>query len=113
MDMSGQTVQHSISFRAQDVFYVMQSLLLARSCALIGVDGIGKTDFLRHLLSAPVRDHYLAERSSQMAFLLIDSHALAHPSALAYYRRMMAGLEQIMLQYGLTPATAHHLSHID
>ncbi|HTK11305.1 MAG TPA: winged helix-turn-helix domain-containing protein [Ktedonobacteraceae bacterium] len=91
----------------------MHSLLSARSCAVIGADGIGKTDFLRHLLSEPVRDHYLAERSPQMAFLLIDSHALAQPSALAYYRRMTAGLEQILLQYGLTPATAPHLSRVD
>ena len=113
MAMSGQTVQRSISFRAQDVFYVMQSLLLARSCALIGVDGIGKTGFLRHLLSSPVRDHYLAQRSPHMAFLLVDSHALAQPSAFAYYRRMTTCLEQMLTQYGLKPDTTDELARVD
>jgi Transcriptional regulatory protein, C terminal len=111
--MSGHIVQRPVSFRAQDVAYVMQSLLSARSCALIGVDGIGKSSFLRHLLSAQVRDHYLAEHSAQHTFLLIDAHALAQPSALAYYRRMTALLEQVLLQHNVPLPEASQLSRID
>jgi hypothetical protein len=48
-----------------------------------------------------------------MIFFLIDSHALAQPSALAYYRRMAAVIDQVLIQYGLERADASQLARID
>jgi DNA-binding winged helix-turn-helix (wHTH) protein len=81
-----------LNFREEDIRYVMQSLLAGKSCALIGVDGTGKSSLIRHLISKPVREHYLGDRD-HFQFFLIDSHELPTPSALAYYRRMVSLLD--------------------
>ncbi len=93
--------ERPLDFRAQDVTRVMQSLLAGRSCALIGVDGVGKTSLMRHLVMQAVREQYLADYASHFIFLSLDSHELSEPSALAYYRQMAFLLESVLIQHGI------------
>jgi DNA-binding winged helix-turn-helix (wHTH) protein len=88
-----------LHFREEDIKYVMQSLLAGKSCALIGVDGTGKSSLIRHLISKAVREHYLGDKD-HFQFFLIDSHELPAPSALAYYRRMVSLLDGVASKNG-------------
>ncbi|MBV9229612.1 MAG: winged helix-turn-helix domain-containing protein [Chloroflexi bacterium] len=91
---------HLLEFREEDVRYAMQSLLIGKSCALIGVGGIGKTSLLRQLVSTPVRQHYLNGDHHHFIFLPIDAHEVAKPSSLAYYRLMASLLEPVLERNG-------------
>lgn len=96
--MPGNNTERSLELRTDDVQYVMESLLTGRSCAFIGVAGIGKTSLLRYLEAPPVRQRYLGERCNDFIVLPLDAHEFAQPSSLAYYRRMIVLLNPILLQ---------------
>jgi DNA-binding winged helix-turn-helix (wHTH) protein len=90
--------EYTLTFREDDVRYIMQSLRDRKSCILVGVDGVGKSSLVRHLLTASVREYYLNEEKENILILALDAHELAKPSALAYYRRMASLLESIILK---------------
>jgi|GEM_PF-2097001 len=100
----------ALEWRADDISYVAQQLLIGRSCALIGVGGIGKSRFLKHLALPVTREHYLKEHWQHFHFLSLDSHEVTHPSALAYYRRMALLLEPILQQSQPTLSVGNGLS---
>lgn len=108
--MVGSNGIRSTIFREDDVRYVMQSLRTRKSCVLVGVDGIGKSSLMRHLVSMPVRSRYLGEHADRFIFLLLNSHELAKPSALAYYRRMASLLEPLVVQQNIVLAPENVLA---
>jgi hypothetical protein len=57
---------------------------------------------MRHIVSPAVRAHFLGEHQDDVLFLPIDAHELAQPTALAYFRRMIALLEPVLQRHQLT-----------
>ncbi len=87
--------------RADDIRSIMRTVQAGKSCILVGVDGIGKTTLMRELLSATVREQYLAPEHERFIFLPLDANELSRPSALAYYRQMALLLEPVLTRYHL------------
>lgn len=92
--------QRSLGFRLADADRVMRALLDHQACALLGVSGAGKTGFLHHISSEPIRRHFLGAQFQRFVFLLLDPCEL-DPTPLAYFRQMT------LLLQGLLP---NHLS---
>ena len=101
--------ERPLQFRWQDAENVMNVLRAGNSCALLGMDGVGKSRFMQHLTSPMVLEHYLGEQSKHMHCLLLSAHELTSISALACYRRMALLLDEVMRQYGLSPADENPL----
>lgn len=99
-----------LDFRQRDVGYVMQSLQEMKSCALVGVNGVGKTILMRHLLTPSLRIQYLRERNQDVTFVFINAHELSKPSALAYYRRMVYDIETALTRFGNVPSSSNVFS---
>ncbi|GHO76015.1 hypothetical protein KSD_37860 [Ktedonobacter sp. SOSP1-85] len=101
--------ERPLQFRWQDAENVMNALRAGNSCALLGMDGVGKSRFMQHLATPSVLEHYLGEKSKHMHCLLLSAHELTSISALACYRRMALLLNEVMRRYDLPPAEENPL----
>ncbi|GHO43232.1 winged helix-turn-helix domain-containing protein [Ktedonospora formicarum] len=90
-----------LQFRRRDIEQVMGALRAGNSCALIGVDGVGKSMLLKRFLTPTLREYYLPETYDHTFFFVLNSHELNNVSPLSYYRRMASLLKPLMHQYGL------------
>ena len=99
--MVGNYHERPLTFRADDINSIIRMVRAGKSCILVGVDGIGKTSLMRHLVSPTVREHYLGEDKKHFNFLPLNANELTRPSALAYYGHMALLLEPILSGYQL------------
>lgn len=99
--MVGNYHTRPLAFRADDIQFIIRMVQVGKSCILIGVDGVGKTSLIRHLLSPAVREYYLGDDRHRFIFLPLNANELTRPSALAYYRRMALLLDPVLADYQL------------
>jgi hypothetical protein len=99
--MVGNDHERPLTFRAHNIEFIIRMLRAGKSCILVGVDGIGKTSLMRHLVSPTVREQYLGEDKKRFIFLPLNAHELTRPSALAYYCHMALLLEPTLADYQL------------
>ncbi|GHO91882.1 hypothetical protein KSF_019300 [Reticulibacter mediterranei] len=99
--------------RAGDIHSIIRTVQTGKSCILVGVAGIGKTTLMRELLSATVREQYLASEKDRFIFLLLDANELSKPSALAYYRQMALLLEPVLARYHLPFSSNENILAVD
>jgi hypothetical protein len=91
--------QQPLSFRQDEVRYVMQRWRASESCSLVGVGSIGKSNLLQHLSDARVHKHFLGDPDSQSFHsIIVDPNLLgALPSGPdSEMFRCWAGYELIM-----------------
>jgi hypothetical protein len=100
--MSSNHLALPIAFRVDDINHVLQSLLAGKSCAFIGVGGVGKTRLLRYLSSPVAHQFHFNAHQQHLLLLPLDALAFPHHSALAYYRQMCLSLNTPSQQLQIT-----------
>lgn len=72
--MSRSKIELRLSFRQELLSQVAATLRSGECCSLVGVSGVGKSNFVQFLRRADVQAHYLNEHPSWL--VLIDTHGL-------------------------------------
>ncbi len=88
--------RYTLAYRAAEARQVMGWIEAGQSGCLVGLRGAGKSNFLRFLLRADVRRHYLGQDYADFVFVLVDLLALAERAEWAVYELMLdrlAGME--------------------
>src|SRR5690242_11700371 len=111
--MAGNDDKRPLISRADNIRSIMRTVQTGKSCILVGVDGVGKTTLMRELLSATVREQYLALEKDRIFFLLLDANELSKPSALAYYRQMVLLLESVSARSRLSSSFGENILAVD
>lgn len=92
-----------LSFRADEVGWVMDCLSAGESCALVGAASTGKSNLFRFLAREDVQAHYLGDDAATYLFALVDSHSLAEggPSTWNIYELALHRILQQAEQLGV------------
>jgi len=92
--------QHALTFRKEDVSYIMNRWKVGESCSVIGVGSVGKSNLLHHLANTNVQQHYLdLEQPESFKAIIIDPNmlgALPAPDKNSDAVRCWAGYELMM-----------------
>lgn len=72
-----------IDYQRQDARDVFRVLGAGESCALVGIGSVGKSNFLRFITRADVKQHYLGDRGARLITVLLNPHHLIHLQAQA------------------------------
>lgn len=98
------TLQHTpdgtipVDYQHQDARNVMRILGAGESCALVGVGSMGKSNFLRFIPRADVKERYLGDRGNYLLMILLNPHHLVYlqDQALAESGSMWPGYELML-----------------
>lgn len=88
-----------LNFRTETVKAILKCVSAGDSCSLIGIGSVGKSNLLRFLQRADVRQTYLGEDWQAYLLAYIDLNKLLKPS--------LWGLLELMLHQLLVEATGH------
>lgn len=92
--------QYRLDFRREECAYIFDRIKVSRSCSLVGIGSIGKTNLIAHLTNPLVSAHYLLddELVQHIRLVTIDANMLAvlhdHQNDAAW--RTWAGFELMM-----------------
>ncbi len=92
--------QYRLDFRREECAYIFDRVKTSRSCSLVGIGSIGKTNLIAHLMNPVVSAHYLVDDqlAQHTRLVTIDANMLAvlhdHQNDAAW--RAWSGLELMM-----------------
>ncbi len=81
------------AFRAEETESLMACARSGYSALVVGVSGVGKSNFLRHLLDPEVQRQFLAEKAADTLFFLINVHDAPDTTSRALYSLILEQLE--------------------
>src|SRR5689334_14946557 len=64
--------RYALSYRSNEANQVMEWIKAGQCGSVIGLRGVGKSNFLRFLLRENVRQQYLGQESNNFCFILVD-----------------------------------------
>ena len=102
--------RHTLAYRAAEAAQVMSWLKAGQSGCLIGLRGAGKSNFLRFLLRADVRQHYLGQHSADFALMLVDLLALTERAEWAVWELILVQLLAEINTSNAEPGTVEELT---
>jgi DNA-binding winged helix-turn-helix (wHTH) protein len=74
--MAAATVEQSLHFRQEEVAQLYDLAKAGESASVIGVSGVGKSNFFNHLLDPAVQEQYLGAEASSFFFVRVNFHYL-------------------------------------
>ncbi len=104
--------RYALTYRASEARQVMDWLKAGQSGCLIGLRGVGTSNFLAFLRRDDVRQHYLGQDYSDVAFILIDLLALAKQTEAAVYHLLLDRLLSKLGPAGVDTATVAEITHL-
>jgi hypothetical protein len=70
--------QYRLDFRREECAYVFERIKASRSCSLVGIGSVGKTNLIAHIVNPLVSAHYLGqETADRVRLITIDANMLA------------------------------------
>jgi DNA-binding winged helix-turn-helix (wHTH) protein len=104
--------RYTLAYRASEVGQVMDWLKARQSGCLIGLRGVGTSNFLAFLRREDVRQHYLGQAYADVSFVLIDLLALAEQTEAAVYHLLLDRLLGQLDSAGVEPATTAEITRL-
>ncbi len=83
-----------LNFRSEVLGSLAAKLRAGECCSLLGVGSSGKSNVVRHLLRADVREHYFREDAPGLLCLYLDCNGLADYSESRVYAQILDGLSK-------------------
>ncbi len=91
--------RYTISYRSIEARQVMDWIRAGQSGCLIGLRGVGKSNFLRFLLHSDVQQYYLGQNQPDYLFVLVNLLSLAEDTSWGFYELLVTSLlDQFRLQ---------------
>jgi hypothetical protein len=104
--------RYTLAYRASEARQVMDWLKAGQSGCLIGLRGVGTSNFLAFLRRDDVRQHYLGPAYADVTFVLIDLLALAEQTEAAVYHLLLDRLLGQLDSAGVEPATTAEITRL-
>ncbi len=83
-----------INYRSKEVSRIMGAIRAGESCAVVGVNGCGKSNLMRFLAERRVQAHYLGPDREPRLFVLAEGDDLTECSEDAVYELLLSRLER-------------------
>lgn len=71
--------QRDISFRSDEISYILSRIKAGDSCSIVGVGSVGKTNLLRHLLQKKTQTYHLGDEAQDITLVLVDPNTMLDP----------------------------------
>lgn len=82
-----------IEYRAELIQPLLASVAAGECCSVVGINGVGKSNLVQHMLRPDVIQHYVGERAPQLRLIYIDSNMLVDWS----HWGLFEGLAEVLL----------------
>ncbi|NTV62164.1 MAG: hypothetical protein HGA65_01335, partial [Oscillochloris sp.] len=104
--------QRPLSYRAEIIAPLIQSLAAGESCSVVGINGVGKTNMLQQLRRPDVVEHFAAGRGELLAFCSLDANLLTQHDGWGFFEGMaealLADLQHMLPTGALSRLTEEH-----
>ncbi|MCR4407802.1 MAG: helix-turn-helix domain-containing protein [Anaerolineae bacterium] len=84
----GHAAENDEFIRAREIAYVMDCITDGACCSIVGVSNVGKSDLLRAVYSAEVREHFLPD-TKQYVFIHIDFNLMVALTEQGFYELIL------------------------
>jgi len=112
-DMPETQMPIPLSHRKGLVSVIMDCVRAGESCSLIGVASVGKSSFLRFLLRADVRQHYLGGNWNRFLFVFVDRNKLAEVSEWGVFELFLHGMLERLENFATSEAWSPLIRNFD
>lgn len=96
-----------VNFRSVQIRELTERLRAGESCSVIGVGDTGKSNLVRHLLRADVRQLHFGDAESKIIYLYVDCNKLSQPTEQHLYALILDVLARMLMEMGGDWALLH------
>src|SRR5215213_307957 len=82
----------SVTYRAEIIGPVLQSIAAGECCSIVGMSGVGKTNMIQHMQQADVLHHHIGDQADTLHFVMLDTNMFAEPSPWGFFEGLTEAL---------------------
>jgi DNA-binding winged helix-turn-helix (wHTH) protein len=101
--------RYNIAYRAAEASQVMRWVKAGQSGCIVGLRGVGKSNFLHFLIRDDVRQNYLGFDATDFDFILVDLLALPESAESAVWELILDRLQAKLRASGAAPQTTEEI----
>lgn len=84
--------QRPVTYRAEIIGPLLNSIAAGECCSIVGISGVGKSNMVQHMLQPDILRHYIGDQADTLRFVMLDTNMFAEQSPWGFFEGLTEAL---------------------